>query len=103
MIHHCVFIHFRPEITAATQQGLWNELRALVGEIPGLREVRAGANARYEDLDHGFADGFIAVFDDRAALAAYQAHPAHQATGAKLVQAALGGVQGLMVFDLDLP
>ncbi|WP_394789688.1 Dabb family protein [Rhodoferax sp.] len=103
MIQHCVFVRFRPEISAAAKQALWAELQALVGVIPGLREVRAGANARYEDLDHGFTDGFIAVFDDRAALATYQAHPAHQATGAKLVQAALGGLQGLMVFDLDLP
>jgi hypothetical protein len=101
MIHHCVFIRFRSEISAASKQALWAELQALVGVVPGLREVRAGANARYEDLDHGFADGFITVFDDRQALAAYQAHPAHQATGAKLVQAALGGLQGLMVFDLD--
>ena len=101
MIQHCVFINFRPELTAAAKLALWAELQALVGQVPGLREVRAGANARYEDLDHGFADGFIAVFDSPQALAAYQAHPAHQATGAKLVQAALGGLQGLMVFDLE--
>ncbi len=102
MIHHCVFIRFRPEISAATKQSLWAELQALVGKIPGLHEVRAGTNARYEDLDHGFADGFIAVFDTRQALADYQAHPAHKAAGAKLVQSALGGLQGLMVFDLDI-
>jgi hypothetical protein len=41
------------------------------------------------------------VFDSPQALAAYQAHPAHQALGAKLVQAALGGLQGLLVFDLE--
>ena len=58
-------------------------------------------NARYEDLDHGFADGFIAVFDGPQSLAGYQTHPAHQALGAKLVQAALGGLQGLLVFDLE--
>lgn len=101
MIQHCVFINFRSEVSTATKQALWAELQALVGQVPGLREVRAGANARYEDLDHGFADGFIAVFDSPQALAAYQAHPAHQATGAKLVQAAFGGLQGLMVFDLE--
>lgn len=101
MIQHCVFLRFRPEVDAAAKQALWAELQALVGEVPGLREVRAGVNARYEDMDHGFAHGFIAVFDDRQALAAYQAHPAHQATGAKLVQAALGGMQGLIVFDLE--
>jgi len=101
MIQHCVFLRFRPEITAQAKLALWAELQALVGVVPGLLELRAAANARYEDLDHGFADGFIAVFDGPPALAAYQAHPAHQATGAKLVQAAQGGLQGLMVFDLE--
>jgi hypothetical protein len=101
MIHHCVFLRFKPTITVADKSALWAELRLLEGHIAGLQEIRTGANARYEDLDHGFADGFIAVFDSPQALAAYQAHPAHQALGAKLVQAALGGLQGLLVFDLE--
>ena len=101
MIHHCVWLRFQPEITDSAKQALWQELKSLVGVIDGLVEVRSGKNARYENLDHGFADGFIAVFTTRAALAAYQAHPSHQATGAKLVQSALGGLQGLLVFDLD--
>lgn len=102
MIHHCVWLRFKPEISEASKQGLWEELKSLVGVIDGLEEVRSGKNARYENLDHGFADGFIAIFRDREALAAYQAHPSHQATGARLVQAALGGLQGLLVFDLDV-
>lgn len=103
MIEHCVWLRFRPELSAHQRQALFQEIADLVGVIPGLRAVRFGTNARYEDLDHGFADGFIASFDDAAALAAYQAHPAHQATGAKLVAAALGGLQGLLVFDLAAP
>ena len=103
MIHHCVFVCFRPDITEAVKQALWADLRSLVGVVPGLLEVRVGANARYEDLDKGFADGFIAVFDSPQALAAYQTHPVHRATGAQLVQAAQGGLQGLLVFDLEAP
>lgn len=103
MIHHCVWLRFRAEVSRAQRDDLMAEIRALVGQVPGLLEVRAGVNARYEDLDHGFDEGFMAVFANREALAAYQAHPAHQATGARLVAAAQGGLQGLLVFDLELP
>ncbi len=100
MIQHCVWLRFRPEVSAPERQTLFDELAALVGVIPGLRSVHSGRNARFEDLDHGFADGFIATFDNESALAAYQSHPAHRATGAKLVASAQGGLQGLLVFDL---
>jgi hypothetical protein len=103
MIQHCVWLRFRPDVSAEQRHALFQELADLVGVIPGLRSVHSGANAHFEDLDHGFADGFIATFDDEAALAAYQAHPLHQATGAKLVAAAVGGLQGLLVFDLVVP
>jgi len=103
MIQHCVWLRFRPDVSAEQRHALFQELADLVGVIPGLRSVYSGANARFEDLDHGFSDGFIATFDDEAALAAYQVHPLHQATGAKLVAAAVGGLQGLLVFDLVVP
>jgi len=103
MIQHCVWLRFRPEVSAQERSALFQALADLVGEVPGLRAVRFGRNARYEDLDHGFADGFVADFDDAAALAAYQAHSAHRATGARLVAAAQGGLQGLLVFDLETP
>lgn len=103
MIHHCVFVRFRSDVTEADKLALWGDLRSLVGVLPGLLELRAGANARYEDLDQGFADGFIAVFDGPLALSAYQTHPLHRATGARLVAAAQGGLQGLLVFDLEAP
>lgn len=101
MIHHCVWVRFRAECPASLRTQLLDEIRALVGVVPGLRAVHRGRNARFEDLDHGFADGFIAIFDDRDALQAYQNHPAHQATGRQLVANAQGGLQGLMVFDLE--
>lgn len=103
MIQHCVFLRFRPEVSSEERQALFQEIADLVGVVPGLRAVHNGANARFEDLDHGFADGFIAEFADAAALDVYQAHPAHKATGAKLVAAARGGIQGLLVFDLVVP
>lgn len=100
MILHCVFIRFNANVTSGQRQSLLQEIEALVGRIPGLRSVQSGPNARFEALDHGFGDGFVAHFDDEAALAAYQAHPSHQATGGKLVAAAEGGLDGIFVFDL---
>lgn len=100
MIHHCVWIRFRTDINQQTRDGLLQEIADLVGVIPGLQAVHRSRNARFEDLDHGFEDGFIAVFDNRTALQAYQDHPAHQATGKRLVESAQGGLQGLLVFDL---
>lgn len=103
MIHHCVWVRFRPEIEAVQRRVLFSEIEALVGRLPGLREVRVGRNARFEDMDHGFDEGFIAVFDDLRALRTYQEDPAHRATGQRIVAAAQGGTQGLMVFDMDRP
>lgn len=103
MIHHCVWLRYRPSVSPQERAALADEIRALVGVVPGVLQVMAAPNARHEDLDHGFADGFIVVLQDRAALQAYQAHPAHQDTGRRLVAAAQGGLQGLLVFDLETP
>jgi Stress responsive A/B Barrel Domain len=40
-------------------------------------------------------------FESRAALDAYQAHPDHKRAGARLVEAAEGGLDGILVFDLE--
>jgi Stress responsive A/B Barrel Domain len=46
--------------------------------------------------------GFVADFSDWAALAAYQAHPDHKRVGAALVANAVGGLDGILVFDLPV-
>ena len=46
--------------------------------------------------------GFTADFTDWAALAAYQDHPAHRKLGARLVANAVGGLDGILVFDLPV-
>jgi hypothetical protein len=100
MILHCVFIRFSAAVTPVQRQALLQEIAALVGIIPGLRRVDSGPNARFEALDHGYGDGFVAHFDDERALSAYQAHPAHRETATRLVAAAEGGTDGIFVFDL---
>ena len=102
MIRHCVFIRFRPEISRAHRDELFAEIDALKHTLAGIVAVYTGANVSPETgMDKGFADGFIVDFDNAEARDAYLMDPGHKKTGARLVAAAVGGVEGILVYDLD--
>ncbi|MCR2792068.1 Dabb family protein [Microbacterium sp. zg.Y625] len=61
-------------------------LEALVGVVPSLRSMSAGANAL--DLPGNWDLVLVADFDDAAGLDAYQVHPAHEE-----VAAFIGGIR----------
>ncbi len=104
MIRHCVFIRFRDTVTPALRDSLFEEISSLTGRLPGLLAVHVGANVSPETgMDKGFADGFIVDFDGPQARDVYLADPAHQAVGAKLVAHAIEGVDGILVYDLEVP
>ena len=103
MIRHCVFIRFKPEISAARKAELFAEISALRSRLPGIAAVHVGGNVSPEEgMDKGFSDGFIVDFADAAARDAYVEDPEHRQTGARLVAAAEGGVAGILVYDLDI-
>ncbi|MGV8855690.1 MAG: Dabb family protein [Devosia sp.] len=102
MIRHCVFVKFRPEVSAAERADIYAGLNALVGQIGGLLRADFGPNISPEGMAKGFADGFIMDLADEAARDRYLVHPAHQAAGGRLVAALEGGRDGLMVFDLNV-
>jgi len=103
MIRHTVFVKFpadaRPETIAAVFKAL-DDLRAVV---PGMLRFAAGANVSPEPLSRGFTHAFVADFADAKARDAYLVHPAHKAAGARLVEAAAGGRDGLIVIDMAMP
>lgn len=102
MIRHCVLVKFRPDISAAERESIYDDLRALKGKLAGLVADSYGPNVSPEGLGKGFADGFTMDFRDAAARDAYLVHPDHQKAGARLVGALAGGVDGLIVFDLAI-
>jgi hypothetical protein len=102
MIRHCVFVKYRPDFGTAARAAIIADLSALRQKLGGMHEVQAGRNVSPEGLGKGFGDGFVIDFDDAAARDAYLADPDHQAIGARIVAAASGGVDGLLVFDFDL-
>ena len=102
MIRHIVLIRFRDDVTAEHREQVYDGLRALVGKIDGLLNATFGTNVSPEGLSKGFRDGFIMDLRDADARDRYLAHPEHQAAGARLVEAAEGGLEGILPFDIEV-
>jgi len=68
---------FSSRFTADQRRGWMEMLRALPAQIPELRRLEVGENVVPGPHAHEIA--LVADFDDLAGLAAYTAHPAHQA------------------------
>ncbi|MER0236940.1 Dabb family protein [Fulvimarina sp. MAC8] len=103
MIRHIVLVRFRHDVTEAGIAEFWRDLHAIKPKVPGFRTVAAGRSESPEKIERGYVHGFVAEFEDWAALAAYQDHPDHKAFGARLVEHAVGGLDGILVFDLETP
>jgi hypothetical protein len=102
VIRHCVFVKFRPDVSAVDRESIYGDLRALKGKVDGLLAASFGPNVSPEGLAQGFADGFVIDFRDAAARDAYLVHPDHQTAGGRLVAALEGGTAGLVVFDIEV-
>ena len=102
MIRHCVWFRLRPTVAATERESIYDDLRALQGNLDGILAMTFGRNVSPEGLGQGFADGFIIDFRDTSCRDAYLVHPDHQAAGARLVAALDGGTDGLVVFDIEV-
>lgn len=102
MIRHIVLIRFRADLTEDAIAGIFADLTALQDRMPGCAAVVSGRSESPERIERGYLHGFVADFADWDALAAYQADPGHKQFGAKLVASAVGGLDGILVFDLPV-
>ena len=100
MIRHIVLIRFRPEITEERIAALFAELPGIAEKVPGIGAIHSGRSESPEQIERGYMHGFTVDFADWDALEAYQTHPDHRRLGAALVAAAVGGLDGILVFDL---
>ena len=102
MIRHIVLIRFRDFLDEGEIEGVWRKLRDLEGRIPGIESIVCGESRSPEHLERGYMHGFVVDFVDWDALTAYQAHPDHKRLGARIVDCAEGGLDGILVFDLPV-
>lgn len=103
MIRHCVFIRYREGVSPEAKAGINAEIAALKSRLPGLLAVHAGNNVSPETgMDKGYSEGFIVDFADARARDLYLADEEHRRTGAKIVAAAEGGIDGILVYDIEV-
>ena len=100
-IRHCVFLKFRADVPATEKQEIYEQLAAL-GEHLEIDHMSYGPNVSPEGLHQGFVDGFTMDFPNAAARDAYLADGKHEEAGGRLVAALQDGVEGLLVFDIEV-
>ena len=101
MIRHCVLVKFRAGTTEADKQAIYAKLDGLRESIAGIVGAAFGPNNSPEGKGRGFEDGFIMDFENAAARDGYLDDPDHRKVGQELVGMLEGGLEGLLVFDLE--
>jgi hypothetical protein len=102
VLTHVVLFRPKPDLSPAGADALVAAIERAARDIPAVRRFEVGRRTSHAPAyPAGAAPDFPYVamvwLDDRAALDAYLAHPAHQALGAAF-NAALGAAE---VFDFD--
>lgn len=101
MIRHIVLTKFKLNVSEETIAEIYRDLSELVEQMPGASGFTSGPSVSPEQIERGYLHGFTIDFDDLEALAVYADDQRHQELGDALVANAIGGLDGLLVVDLD--
>jgi hypothetical protein len=99
MIRHIVLIHFQPQVSEADIAHIFTALPKLSAKL-GFTYA-AGRSQSPEKIERGYMHGFTIDFPSWQALQTYADDPDHKAFGGQLVAHAAGGIDGILVFDLE--
>jgi hypothetical protein len=102
MIRHIVLTKFNPDTAEDKIAGIYAGLSALADTLPGAQNFVGGRSESPEQIERGYMHGFVIDFDSWDALQNYADNPEHQALGGQLVANAVGGIDGILVLDLDV-
>ncbi len=102
MVRHIVLTRFKHSTTEAEINELYRAFESLVGQLDNACGFTGGRSKSPEQIERGYLHGFVIDFDSWNALQHYADHPVHRQLGAQLVELAEGGMDGLLVFDLEV-
>lgn len=102
MIRHIVLTRFRPEVSEDNIHSIYAGLAALTEKLDGASGFTGGRSQSPEQIERGYLHGFVIDFDSWEALAHYSDNDQHKALGAQLVEHAAGGIDGILVVDIEV-
>ncbi|MCT8162211.1 Dabb family protein [Pseudoruegeria sp. SHC-113] len=102
MIRHIVLTKFTPETPEAKIREIYEGLAAVAERLPGAGGFTGGRSESPEQIERGYMHGFVIDFDSWEALQTYANDAEHKALGGQLVAHATGGIDGILVLDLDV-
>lgn len=102
MIRHIVLTKFKDGTPKDKITKIYAALSALTDSLPGAQNFTGGRSKSPEQIERGYMHGFVIDFDNWQALKTYADHDTHKALGAELVANAIGGIDGILVLDLEI-
>lgn len=102
MIRHIVLTKFKSETAEDKIAEIYSGLAAVAENLAGAQNFTGGRSQSPEQIERGYMHGFVIDFDSWDALQNYAENPEHQALGGQLVANAVGGIDGILVLDLDV-
>ncbi len=84
LFRHFVSFQFKEGTTPEQQDEIVKAFLELKEKIDTIVDLEWGATENIEPLNDGFTHSFLVTFRDKAGLAIYLPHPAHEAFVAKL-------------------
>ncbi len=101
MIRHIVLTRFRNDVSEETVAQIYDGLAAVAARLPGAHGFHGGRSDSPENIERGYKHGFTIDFDNRTDLSAYAEDAEHKRWGAEIVAHAQGGIDGVLVLDID--
>lgn len=101
MIRHIVLTRFGETVAEDTIAEIYNQLEALTQKLDGASGFTGGRSKSPENIERGYMHGFVIDFEDWAALQRYTDNAEHKELGKMLVENAVGGMDGILVLDLE--
>ena len=102
MIRHIVLTRFRPDVSEETISAIYSGLADVTNVLPGAQNFGGGRSQSPEQIERGYMHGFSVDFDDWDALQAYTDNADHKVLGGQIVANAQGGLDGVLVLDIEI-